>query len=134
MKTSTPLSRNPLDRAQRRFRRARPGSVLILVVALLILMAIIGTAYMPMAQADRTTAATHTNNTEIDMLLDGVVNMLKGNIVGELYAGGGEFRNLQTGLGGYNNWNGIGLDSNSTDPSQTVASSYMSSRAPEVPN
>jgi hypothetical protein len=126
--------RNVLDRAQRRFLRARPGSVLILVVALLILMAIIGTAYMSMAQGDRTTAAIHTNNTEIDMLLDGVVNMMKGSILGELYSGG-TFRNGQRTVAnaGYNNWNGVGLDSSSTDVIQSPGGTYVASRTPEVP-
>jgi hypothetical protein len=49
--------RRPLERLQERFRRARPGSVLILVVALLVLLALMGTAYMASARLERQQAA-----------------------------------------------------------------------------
>ena len=42
-------------RVQARFRKARPGSILILVVALLVLMALIGTAWLSTARIDRST-------------------------------------------------------------------------------
>src|SRR5438477_1224661 len=42
-----------LERVQGRFRRARPGSVLILVVALLTLLALMGTAYLSTTRIDR---------------------------------------------------------------------------------
>jgi Tfp pilus assembly protein PilX len=48
----------PLERLQQRFRRARPGSVLILVVALLVLLALMGTAYMASARLERQQAAS----------------------------------------------------------------------------
>ena len=78
------------DRIQRRFRSARPGSVLILVVALLVLMALIGTAFISSARTDRYGAAQHAINTEIDLLIDGMVNQTVGVITDDLYgvAGG----------------------------------------------
>ena len=42
-----------LEAAQRRFSRARPGSVLVMVVALLVMLALIGTAAMSTARIDR---------------------------------------------------------------------------------
>ncbi|MDQ3826552.1 MAG: hypothetical protein M3325_12785, partial [Actinomycetota bacterium] len=56
-------------------RRRTRGSVLILVVALLVLMALIGTAWISSSRNDRTTAIQHASNTEIEMLTDGVINM-----------------------------------------------------------
>lgn len=94
-----------LDAAQRRFDRSRPGSVLILVIALLVLLALIGTAYMTMAQGDRAAAQQHTFNTEVDLLMEGVENMVKGTVVGELFANG-QYRPAN----GYNSWNALGLD------------------------
>ena len=83
--------RKMLDKAQRRFVRSRSGSVLILVVALLVLMALIGTAYMTMAQFDRISAAQHTFNTEVHLLLDGVINQVKATVTGDLFLSG-QFR------------------------------------------
>src|SRR5947209_5599258 len=47
----------PWARAQARFQRARPGSVLIMVVALLVLLALMGTAYISSARIERFSAA-----------------------------------------------------------------------------
>src|ERR1700742_2244388 len=71
--------------AQSRFRRARPGSVLILVVAVLVLLALIGTAALSTNTTDRYATQQNTNNTEIDLLVEGVKNMAKAVIVGDLY-------------------------------------------------
>src|SRR5437870_2133784 len=66
------ILRRTLDRSQKRFRRSRPGSILILVVALLVLMALIATAWMSTVRMDVYTAAQNSVNTQIDLLLDGV--------------------------------------------------------------
>jgi len=138
MRNSTPLYRRLLDAAQRRFARSRPGSVLILVVALLVLLALIGTAYMTMAQGDRAAAQQHTFNTEVDLLLEGVENMVKGTVVGELFVNG-QFRPAN----GYNSWNSLGLDSQTINspqrkwgPNGTTAGTqpgnpWLASRVPE---
>jgi len=55
-----------------RFRKARPGSVLILVVALLVLMALMGTAYISTTRVDRGSSAQNSFNTEIDLLIEGL--------------------------------------------------------------
>src|SRR4051812_44405325 len=71
-------------RFRNRFRNARPGSVLILVVALLVLMALIGTAALTTNAIDRYGAQQNNVNTQIDLLVEGVKNMTKSVIVGDL--------------------------------------------------
>jgi hypothetical protein len=88
MKKLTHPLRRMLDLAQRRFIRSRSGSVLILVVALLVLMALIGTAFMTMAQFDRVAAVQHSANTEVDLLVEGVINQVKGVVGGDLFVSG----------------------------------------------
>src|ERR1700712_2600801 len=53
---------NAMDRLQRRFRGSRPGSVLIMVVALLVLLALMGTAYLATARQDRLAAGLIRDN------------------------------------------------------------------------
>src|SRR4051794_29653340 len=58
--------------------RARPGSVLILVVALLVLLALMGTAYISTSRIERATAHQHAADTQVDLLLEGMINTVKG--------------------------------------------------------
>src|SRR6266550_8129397 len=74
-----------LEAAQRRFRSARPGSVLIMVVALLVLLALIGTAAMSTARIDRMSSKQHVTNTQIEMLADSVKQMVIGQLVNDLF-------------------------------------------------
>jgi hypothetical protein len=53
-------------------RRSRNGSVLILVVVLIVLLALMGTALLSTTRNDRYVAAQNSANTEVDMLLEGV--------------------------------------------------------------
>src|SRR5438270_13431816 len=76
-----------LEKVQKRFVRARPGSVLILVVALLALMALIGTAFLSTTNYDRYSTQQNSYNTQIDLLVQGVVNLAEGVIVDDLFAG-----------------------------------------------
>ena len=78
-----PRSR-PID-VQARFQQARPGSVLVLVIAILVLMALIGTAYISTAHVDRYAAQQNSYNTEIELLVQGVVEMTKDAIVTDLF-------------------------------------------------
>ena len=132
MKLITRAIGKVLEEAQSRLVRARPGSVLLLVVALLVLMALIGIAFLNMAQSDRAASIQHENNTEIDLLLDGVVNIVKGNVTAELFPAG-RFRpalGYDTGAAGtYNHFTGLG------DPSVTgaAATTFLASRTPELP-
>src|SRR5258706_5399956 len=77
-----------LDAAQRRFRRARPGSVLVMVVALLVMLALIGTAAMSTARIDRISSVQHVANTEIDMVAESVKQMVIGRLVNDLFVTG----------------------------------------------
>jgi Helix-hairpin-helix motif len=79
LKIKNPI-RRLLDRLQNRFARSRPGSVLVLVVALLVLMALIGTAYITTARTDRFSAQQNALNTQIDLLLQGVINMAEASM------------------------------------------------------
>ena len=72
-------------RLPNRLRRARPGSVLILCVALLVLLALIGTAMISTSRADRYSAVQHTNNTEVDLLVEGVKSLAVSSVVNDLW-------------------------------------------------
>ncbi|HEX4797455.1 MAG TPA: hypothetical protein VH370_26915 [Humisphaera sp.] len=96
-----------LDRLQSRFTRSRPGSVMILVVTLLVLMALIGTAYISTARTDRAVARMFTANTQIDMFKQGVQQMIFGSLAHNTFL----------------NNNGQQVDDVQTDP-------WMASRIP----
>src|SRR6185312_1143405 len=81
-KAMIPLARL-LDTVQRRFQRSRAGSVMILVVTLLVLMAIIGTAFLTTARNDRYSSQLHESNVQVDMLLEGVKNIILGRMGSE---------------------------------------------------
>ncbi len=61
-----------LGRIEERCVRARPGSVLILVVALLVLMAMMGTAFISTSRSDRFSSQQNSFNTEVDLLINAV--------------------------------------------------------------
>src|SRR3954447_11915397 len=69
-----------LTAAQARFRRARGGSVLIIVVALLVLIALAGTALIVRARTDRFATRQNLANTQIEMLVDGVIRLSKAQL------------------------------------------------------
>src|SRR5262245_19303857 len=73
------------ERLDRRMRVARPGSVLILCVALLVLLALIGTAMISSSRTDRYTSAQNTTNTQVDLLLEGMKQVAETAIVNDLY-------------------------------------------------
>src|SRR5687767_9128804 len=66
-------------------KKTRPGSVMIMVVALLVLMALMGTAYIATARIDRGSANQNANNVQVDMLVESVLNMAKSAVAGDLY-------------------------------------------------
>src|SRR5690349_21432786 len=70
-----------VERIERKFRRARPGSILILVVALLVLLALIGTAFITTTGTDRVSSAQNVANTEADLLVQGVLDTETSQIV-----------------------------------------------------
>jgi hypothetical protein len=81
-------------------RNPRPGrktgSVMIMVVALLVLMALIGTAYIATARYDRGSAVQNSNNVQIDLLVESVLTMCKTSVAADLLDGNGNYRTLNT--------------------------------------
>ena len=77
--------------------RRRRGSVLILVVALLVLMALLGTAYISTTRVDRAASAQHEKNVQVDLLVDGVVNQVASAIQSDLYDASGTYRSPDNG-------------------------------------
>jgi hypothetical protein len=77
-------------------RNPRPGrktgSVMIMVVALLVLMALIGTAYIATARYDRGSAVQNSNNVQIDLLVESVLSLCKTSVTGDLFDGNGQYR------------------------------------------
>ncbi|MFI5381274.1 MAG: hypothetical protein ACHRHE_18405, partial [Tepidisphaerales bacterium] len=61
--------------AGRRVVRAHKGSVLIMVVALLLLLALMGTAWLSTTRNDRGASVANVANVQIDLLVQGVSNL-----------------------------------------------------------
>lgn len=128
-----------LEAAQRRFRRARPGSVLIMVVALLVLLALIGTAAMSTARLDRVSSGQNVSNTQIEMLVEGVKNMVVGSVVADLFSKG-VYRDKFTVGSSYDDWDSHITDpqSNATDtnlpgpPPNKSFDAWLGTRLPEI--
>src|SRR4051812_27652047 len=97
-KRANPFARL-LDAAQRRFGRARAGSVLIMVVALLVLLALIGTAALSTVRTDRYSSAQHVANTQIDMLAEGLKQLVIARLSEDVFAGGGNQTDSQSAPG-----------------------------------
>jgi hypothetical protein len=72
----------------------RKGSVLILVVVLLVLMALIGTAYLSTARIDRSSAAQSVSNVQFDVMFESAVDLAKGTRITPLYDSSGNFMPL----------------------------------------
>jgi hypothetical protein len=79
----------PIARRSNRGRRPRRASALILVILLLVLLGLVGTALVATTRQDRVTSYSYMNNGQVDMYLDGVSNIAKSIIVGDLFGAGG---------------------------------------------
>ena len=64
--------------------RNRRGSVLIMTVSLLVLMALIGTAWIATSRIDRSSSIQNVENTRIDLLVEGLRNITIGPIVDDI--------------------------------------------------
>lgn len=71
--------------AQRVFQGARAGSVLILVIALLVLLALMGTAYISTARTERYSSQQHVTNSEAAQLLNGLMNSVAESVADGTY-------------------------------------------------
>src|SRR4051812_47269619 len=83
MKKHRPKSSSP--RRRRPALPRRSGSVIIMVVALLVLMALIGTAYIATTRNDRVSSAQNGANTQADLLVQGVVAQVATELAGTLF-------------------------------------------------
>ncbi len=80
------VNANAVARAAGRIAsRPRRGSVLILVVALVVLLALMGTAYLSSTSNERYTAAANTINAQADVVMQGVIDQTRDRIVGSLF-------------------------------------------------
>ena len=68
-----------------RFVSRRRGSVLILCVVLIVVLALIGTAMLAGTRIDRFTSQQHSYNTQIDLLVEGAKQVAKSELVADLY-------------------------------------------------
>lgn len=75
----TPSPLRPVASQQRR------GSVLVMVIAILVLMALIGTAYVSVARIDRQAAATGSANTQMNLLTSAVSQQVDSFILNGLF-------------------------------------------------
>jgi hypothetical protein len=77
----------PWSRVQRRFQQSRPGSVLIMVVALLVLLALMGTAYVASARLERFASVTGTSSRAMtetaDAYAKGLFEEIKDNLIAD---------------------------------------------------
>src|SRR5262245_12275902 len=127
-----------LNPAQRRFRAARPGSVLILVVALLVLLALIGTAWMSTVRIERYASSQNMANVQIDLLVEGAKNIAQAVIVDDLF-GGGAFKpndsSVPLTLATYGNFDWPTIDPAPTNPATPLPAGpydrYIASRLPQ---
>src|SRR5690242_4782454 len=99
----------PLRRLDHRLRATRPaGAALIICVALLVILAILGTAVVSRARIDRYDSRQHSANTQIDLLLDGIVDMTKAAVISDLFDSKGNYRPAPPVNAGaadtYDNW------------------------------
>ena len=78
------MNKTPIPPTPARRPRKQRGSILILVVALLVLMALIGTAWISTARVDRTATILQTTSTQADLLIDGVVNTVRDRLVSDV--------------------------------------------------
>lgn len=72
--------RRPFSLMSARAPKTRRGSVLIFVVAILVLLALTGIAYVATTGMDRTTTRQNEFNTQVDLMLKSAIEMAKGTI------------------------------------------------------
>lgn len=114
-----------LDRFHWRMVRERRGSVLILVVVLVVLLALLGTATLSTTRGDRYTVVKNSENTQVDLMVEGAIQMavsaINGGVYGDqkvngsavgssVYRPAGEYQNGSVGLtSSYANFDGYYL-------------------------
>lgn len=73
------------SRAVRQLAKSRRGSVLILCVVLIVVLALIGTAMLSGARIDRFTTQQHSANVQIEMLVEGARQIAQGVVINDAF-------------------------------------------------
>ncbi|CAN5538335.1 hypothetical protein BH09PLA1_BH09PLA1_07980 [soil metagenome] len=123
MSSPIPVVQRFLGRASQRIRRSRPGSILILVVALLVLVAIIGTAALSTNTIDRYATGQNNFNTQVDLIVEGLKNMAKSVLVADIKdssAGPAYYRPAEGLAKTYDHWDMPLMIYPFTDPSDAT--------------
>ena len=71
---------------------SRRGSVLVFVVALVVLLAVVGTAFLSTARIDRYAVSQHGQNVTTDLLMDGMAEAVDIALTEDLFGTDGQFR------------------------------------------
>ena len=79
-------------------RHFRDGSVLIMVVALLVLLALMGTAWIATSQQDRDASVANIANAQVSSKLDGIPATLVDQIIKGMFATPSDYKNGADGL------------------------------------
>jgi len=88
--------RQSLRQLKASFRASRPrrrrGIILIFVVAVLVLMSLIGAAYLTTVRTDRYASRQNAVNTQVDLLLEGLVNITTSAVTKDVFDTSGVYR------------------------------------------
>ena len=101
-------------RRQAAARRRRLGSVMIMVVALLVMLALVGTAYIATSTTDRSAAIQSSANTQADLLLRGIIARLEGDLASDAFSDGIFYRPAQSFAHNYDHYDAPGRGKNMT--------------------
>ncbi len=86
-------TRQTLTKTAREYRRRNSGMILLLVIAILVLLAIMGSVYVLMAGADRQSTNASNGNADLAMAQTSVLNIVRGQIGTQLTEGNGYYLN-----------------------------------------
>ncbi len=116
---------SPISNFKFRIGRRR-GSILILVIALLVMLALVGTAFITSTRLDRTAAATGSANTQIDLFGQSVENIAVDAIFNDAFTSGA----MQTPQGYVANPAASVVFNPVTSP---TTSTFLAARVPTLP-
>ena len=122
----------------KRRRFLRRGTIMIMVVALLVLLALMGTAWIASVSTDRGTSRSNTHNTQADLNAEALADMVKARVglsdlMGVTASGNTIFRPRAGSATPYVPWTCPVADLVSSDPTATAAAAaqeYLASRTP----
>src|SRR4051794_13961845 len=114
----------PLRRIDRRLRAARPGAALILVVAMLVILSLMGTAMITRARLDRYSVQQHSARTQTDgLVVDTIVEYAEKAVLEDLFDAANNYR--PAGSATYDHW-----DSPHTELTASQNDAWLGERVP----